>query len=87
MSEGKQSQAWVDFRMVKAAVTMQMALDHYQVNWLRKSGQELRGKCPIHQNELLIRANRLYSKKANTRSQNTLKRPNSSQKCPCGRMA
>jgi DNA primase len=30
---------------------MQMVLDHYQVNWLRKSGQELRGKCPIHQGE------------------------------------
>jgi hypothetical protein len=27
---------WVDFRAVKAAVTMQMALEHYQVNWLRK---------------------------------------------------
>lgn len=38
---------WVDFRIVKAAVTMQMVLDHYGVT-LKKSGHELRGKCPIH---------------------------------------
>ncbi|MDP2896374.1 MAG: CHC2 zinc finger domain-containing protein [bacterium] len=42
---------WVDFKAVKAAVTMQMVLDHYGVNWLRKSGDELRGKCPIHGGE------------------------------------
>src|SRR5690348_4468604 len=42
---------FVDFRAVKAAVTMQMALDHYGVNWLRKRGDELRGRCPIHQGE------------------------------------
>ena len=38
---------WVDFRIIKAAVTMQMALDRYGIT-LKKSGQELRGKCPIH---------------------------------------
>ena len=38
---------WVDFRIIKAAVTMQMVLDRYGVA-LKKSGQELRGKCPIH---------------------------------------
>src|SRR5579864_5756946 len=42
---------WVDFKTVKAAVTMQMLLDRYQINWLRKSGDELRGRCPIHQGE------------------------------------
>src|SRR5216684_2748575 len=42
---------WVDFQMVKEAVTMPMALDHYQVNWLRKEKQELVGRCPIHQGE------------------------------------
>ena len=30
---------------------MQMVLDHYQVDWLRKQGGELRGRCPIHQGE------------------------------------
>lgn len=38
---------WVDFRIIKAAVTMQMVLDHYGIP-LKKSGHELRGKCPIH---------------------------------------
>jgi DNA primase len=42
---------WVDFRLVKSTVTMAMALDHYQINWLRRSGDELRGRCPIHQGE------------------------------------
>lgn len=38
---------WVDFRVIKAAVTMQMVLDRYSIP-LKKSGYELRGKCPIH---------------------------------------
>lgn len=38
---------WVDFRIIKAAVTMQMVLDRYGVT-LKKSSHELRGKCPIH---------------------------------------
>jgi hypothetical protein len=38
---------WVDFRIIKEAVTMQMVLDHYDIT-LKKSGHELRGKCPIH---------------------------------------
>src|SRR5437867_107269 len=42
---------WVDFKTVKEAVTIQMALEHYQVNWLRKEQQELVGRCPIHQGE------------------------------------
>ena len=42
---------WVDFKEVKDRVTMQMVLDHYQINWLRTSGEELRGRCPIHEGE------------------------------------
>jgi len=42
---------WVDFKAVKAAVSMQMVLDRYQINWLRKKDDELRGRCPIHQGE------------------------------------
>ena len=38
---------WVDFRIIKETVTMQMVLDHYGIT-LKKSGHELRGKCPIH---------------------------------------
>jgi len=43
----KMETEWVDFRIIKAAVTMQMVLDHYDIT-LKKSGHELRGKCPIH---------------------------------------
>lgn len=39
---------WVDFKKVKGAVDMQMLLDHYGINGLTKSGEELRGPCPIH---------------------------------------
>jgi DNA primase len=42
---------WVDFRLVKQIVTMQMVLDHYGINWLRKNKDELRGRCPIHKGE------------------------------------
>ena len=42
---------WVDFKAVKAAVSMEMVLDRYKVNWLRKKDDELRGRCPIHQGE------------------------------------
>src|ERR1700716_4499664 len=42
---------WVDFNAVKEVVSMQMLLDRYQVNWLRKSGKELRGRCPIHKGD------------------------------------
>lgn len=42
---------WVDFKAVKAAVSMKAVLDRYGVNWLRKKGNELRGRCPIHQGE------------------------------------
>src|SRR5713101_3679285 len=39
---------WVDFKKIKEAVDMQMVLDHYGINGLSKSGDELRGPCPIH---------------------------------------
>jgi DNA primase len=47
-SKGGVMETWVDFRVVKQAVTMHMILDHYSINWLRKSGKEFRGRCPIH---------------------------------------
>ncbi len=40
--------AWVDFKAVKAAVTVEMVLDHYGVTGLQRAGGELRGPCPIH---------------------------------------
>src|ERR1700730_206791 len=42
---------WVDFKAIKAAVTMEMILGRYGVNWLGKKDDELRGRCPIHQGE------------------------------------
>ena len=42
---------WVDFRLVKQRVSMQMVLNHYHINGLRKTGDELRGACPIHKGE------------------------------------
>src|SRR5450631_1755225 len=42
---------WVDFKAIKAAVSMEMILGRYGVNWLRKKDDELRGRCPIHQGE------------------------------------
>ena len=41
-------EGWVDFKAIKAAVTMQMVLDHYKVLGLKRVGDELRGPCPIH---------------------------------------
>jgi DNA primase len=41
---------WVDYRAVKRTVTIEMVLNRYGVK-LRRSGKELRGKCPIHQGE------------------------------------
>ena len=41
---------WVDFKAIKQAVTIVQVLDYYGVK-LKKSGRELRGRCPIHQGE------------------------------------
>lgn len=43
--------SWVDFKAVKAAVSIEMVLDHYQINWLRKETGDLVGKCPIHRGD------------------------------------
>ena len=37
---------WVDYRVVKAAVSMEMVLEHYGIE-LRRSGANLRGHCPL----------------------------------------
>jgi DNA primase len=42
---------WVDFAAVKRAVTMDMVLERYQVNWLREGKDGLTGRCPIHKGE------------------------------------
>jgi len=42
---------WVDFRLVKESVSMQMVLEHYGINGLQKNGTELRGRCPIHKGD------------------------------------
>jgi DNA primase len=39
---------WVDFREIKAAVTIQMVLEHYGLSGMKRIGHELRGPCPIH---------------------------------------
>jgi DNA primase len=41
---------WVDFKAIKRAVTIQQALEHYNVK-LRTTGKKLRGRCPIHRGE------------------------------------
>ena len=41
---------WVDFKAVKQSVTMEQILGRYGVK-LKKSGKELRGRCPIHQGD------------------------------------
>lgn len=41
---------WVDFKTIKQAISIEQVLAHYQIK-LRRSGKELRGKCPIHQGE------------------------------------
>src|SRR5690242_14673944 len=39
--------SWVDFKAIKQAVTIGQVLDRYGVK-LKRSGKELRGRCPIH---------------------------------------
>ena len=46
-----EDKTWVDFRSIKRAVSTQQVLEHYQIDWLRESGEELRSRCPIHQGE------------------------------------
>jgi len=42
---------WVDFKAVKAAVSIEQVIARYGINWLRKEGDELRGRCPIHRGD------------------------------------
>src|SRR3954470_14394318 len=41
---------WVDFKTIKQSVTLAQVLERYGVK-LKRSGKELRGRCPIHQGE------------------------------------
>jgi DNA primase len=41
--------AWVDFNLIKAAVTMEMLIVQYGIVGLARNGDELRGVCPIHE--------------------------------------
>jgi len=41
---------WVDFKAIKQAVPIEQVLDHYGLK-LKRSGKELRGRCPIHKGE------------------------------------
>jgi DNA primase len=43
--------SWVDFKAVKAAVSIHMVLDHYGIDWLRKETGDLVGKCLIHKGD------------------------------------
>jgi DNA primase len=43
---------WVDFKAIKEAVSLEAVLEHYGlIKTLRRSGAELRGRCPIHNGE------------------------------------
>jgi DNA primase len=39
---------WVNFDAVKAAVSLEKVLRHYQVSGLRRQRSQLQGRCPIH---------------------------------------
>jgi DNA primase len=41
---------WVDFKAIKQAVSIEQILQQYDVK-LKRSGKELRGRCPIHKGE------------------------------------
>src|SRR5690349_9153350 len=41
---------WVDFKAIKAAVGIEQVLDRYGAK-LKRTGKELRGRCPIHQGD------------------------------------
>jgi DNA primase len=43
--------AWVDFRAVKQAVSLEMVLRHYRVPGLRRRHDQLAGRCPIHRGQ------------------------------------
>src|SRR5580692_12925446 len=41
---------WVDFKAIKQVVPIEAVLNRYAVK-LKRSGKELRGRCPIHKGE------------------------------------
>jgi DNA primase len=43
------TKAWVDFNLIKAAVTMEMLIVQYGITGLARNGEEMRGVCPIHE--------------------------------------
>ena len=45
--KARKSSNWVDFKAVKAAVSLEMVLDHYGIE-LKRKGDQLTGSCPIH---------------------------------------
>jgi len=46
--EDNQSKAWVDFKLIKEAVTMEMVLVQYGIADVVRKGNEVRGACPFH---------------------------------------
>ena len=45
------SNPWVNFDLLRRHVSIATVLQHYKIDWLRESGNELHGRCPIHQGE------------------------------------
>ena len=45
------SSVFVDFKVVKAVVNFEKLLERYKIDGLQKSGDELVGRCPIHQGD------------------------------------
>lgn len=48
---GKDMRGYVDFRIINQSISMQQILDYYSIDWLRPSGNESIGRCPIHEGE------------------------------------
>jgi len=44
---------WIDFRLVKRSVSMEMLIVHYGFYRLRRKGAEVRLKCPFHEGKSL----------------------------------
>lgn len=47
--EMSQQKDQADFAVIRKRVSMQMILDHYGITNLKRKGDELRGPCPIHE--------------------------------------
>jgi DNA primase len=39
---------WVDFKTIKTSVRFEQIFEHYKIDWLQKTDDELHGRCPIH---------------------------------------